>query len=81
MNRWRNSLTNLEMGTSPPSLEPLLAPSSEYATPDFDVDVDVKAERNRVLSGSTDNAIICLSNLRKVFSLQFSIELIMMGYL
>ncbi|XP_022152229.1 ABC transporter A family member 1 isoform X2 [Momordica charantia] len=67
MNRWRNSLTNLEMGTSPPSLEPLLAPSSEYATPDFDVDVDVKAERNRVLSGSTDNAIICLSNLRKVY--------------
>lgn len=46
-------------------LEPLLEPSPEtFVT---DEDVDVKTERNRVLSGSVDNAIIYLRNLRKVF--------------
>lgn len=64
----RNSSTNLKTETSSPSLEPLLAPSSEYVIPDYDLDVDVAAERNRILSGSIDNAIIYLSNLRKVFS-------------
>ncbi|CAI9099895.1 OLC1v1036780C1 [Oldenlandia corymbosa var. corymbosa] len=34
---------------------------------EFDEDSDVLAERNRVLSGSTDNAIIYLRNLRKVY--------------
>lgn len=63
----RNSSTNLKTETSSPSLEPLLAPSSEYVIPDYDLDVDVAAERNRILSGSIDNAIIYLSNLRKVF--------------
>ncbi|XP_027188413.1 ABC transporter A family member 1 isoform X3 [Cicer arietinum] len=47
-------------------LEPLLEPSPEtFVT---DEDVDVKTERNRVLSGSVDNAIIYLRNLRKVYS-------------
>ncbi|XP_011653436.1 ABC transporter A family member 1 isoform X3 [Cucumis sativus] len=67
MKCWRNNLTNLKSETSSPSLEPFLAPSSEHVIPDFDLDVDVAAERNRVLSGSIDNAIIYLSNLRKVY--------------
>ncbi|TYK11079.1 Beta-galactosidase [Cucumis melo var. makuwa] len=65
MKCWRNNLINLKAETSSPSLEPFLAPSSNYVIPDFDLDVDVAAERNRVLSGSIDNAIIYLSNLRK----------------
>ncbi|TKY62628.1 ABC transporter A family member 1 [Spatholobus suberectus] len=47
--------------------EPLLEPSSETVAMDFDEDVDVKTERNRVLSGSLDNSIIYLCNLRKVY--------------
>lgn len=72
MKRRRSNLTNLKFETSSPSLEPLLGPSSEFI-PDSDLDVDVTAERNRVLSGSIDNAIIYLSNLRKVFTLHFSV--------
>ncbi|XP_027350044.1 ABC transporter A family member 1 [Abrus precatorius] len=49
-------------------LEPLLEPSSETVSMDHDEDVDVKTERNRVLSGSLDNSIIYLRNLRKVYS-------------
>ncbi|XP_023543867.1 ABC transporter A family member 1 [Cucurbita pepo subsp. pepo] len=67
MKRWRNNLTNLRTETSSPCVEPLLGPSSGYVIPDFDIDVDVTAERNRVLSGSIDKAIIYLSNLRKVY--------------
>ncbi|KAA0056173.1 ABC transporter A family member 1 isoform X7 [Cucumis melo var. makuwa] len=66
MKCWRNNLINLKAETSSPSLEPFLASSSNYVIPDFDLDVDVAAERNRVLSGSIDNAIIYLSNLRKL---------------
>ncbi|XAR68503.1 Maltose-transporting ATPase [Bertholletia excelsa] len=47
--------------------EPLLASSSKCVALDVDEDVDVQTERNRVLSGFTDNAIICLRNLRKVY--------------
>jgi len=50
-----------------PYSEPLLESSSETVVTDFDEDVDVKTERNRVLSGSLDNSIIYLRNLRKVF--------------
>ncbi|KAK9157371.1 hypothetical protein Scep_003945 [Stephania cephalantha] len=46
-------------------LEPLLKSSS--GTGDDDTDIDVKAERQRVLSGSVDNAIIYLRDLRKVY--------------
>ncbi|CAI8613948.1 unnamed protein product [Vicia faba] len=48
-------------------LEPLLEPPETVIT-DLNEDVDVKTERNRVLSGSIDNAIIYLRNLRKVYS-------------
>jgi len=47
-------------------MEPLLEPSTKYVALDLDDDVDVQEERNRVLSGSADNAIIYLCNLRKV---------------
>lgn len=49
------------------SLEPLLKSSSGDVALEFDEDIDVLTERNRVLSGSTDSAIIYLRNLRKVF--------------
>lgn len=49
-------------------LEPLLEPSAETVAMDLNEDADVKTERNRVLSGSIDNAIIYLRNLRKVYS-------------
>ncbi|KAH9648601.1 ABC transporter A family member 1 [Citrus sinensis] len=48
-------------------LEPLLQSSSESDTLDLNEDIDVQVERNRVLSGSVDNAIIYLRNLRKVY--------------
>lgn len=48
------------LGTS----EPLLRGDAASA---LDEDVDVKAETDRVLSGSTDNAVIHLRNLRKVY--------------
>ena len=55
--------------------ETLLEPSSETVSMDLDEDVDVKTERNRVLSGSLDNSIIYLRNLRKVFSLLIYLNL------
>ncbi|MFS7977586.1 putative ABC-type sulfate transporter [Helianthus anomalus] len=44
--------------------EPLL---TKNAVIDLEEDIDVQTERNRVLSGSIDKAIIYLRNLRKVF--------------
>lgn len=47
--------------------EPLLSSSTKSDAIDLDEDIDVQTERNRVLSGSIDKAIIYLRNLRKVF--------------
>lgn len=49
--------------------EPLLRSSSENVNLDFDLheDIDVQSEKNRVLSGSVDKAILYLRNLRKVY--------------
>ncbi|XP_065635270.1 ABC transporter A family member 1 [Quercus suber] len=63
---WWRSIKILQRGTSS-YLEPLLKPSSETVALDPDEDIDVKTERNRVLSGSIDNAIIYLRNLQKVY--------------
>ncbi|KAJ4706360.1 ABC transporter A family member 1-like [Melia azedarach] len=63
--RWK-SLRKLWCNSSSSYLEPLLKSSSETAAL-LDEDVDVQMERNRVLSGSMDNAIIYLRNLRKVY--------------
>ncbi|XP_059646285.1 ABC transporter A family member 1 isoform X5 [Cornus florida] len=48
-------------------LEPLLESFSENVAVNLDDDIDVQIERNKVLSGSADNAIIYLRNLRKVY--------------
>ncbi|MED6170830.1 ATP-binding cassette sub- A member 1 [Stylosanthes scabra] len=63
--KWWQSLNIFHRNTS--YLEPLLEPSLETVPMDVDEDVDVKTERNRVLSGSLDNSIIYLRNLRKVY--------------
>ncbi|GAB2295549.1 Phospholipid-transporting ATPase abca1 [Dionaea muscipula] len=63
---WR-SICSLWPKKSIDVLEPLLESSSDALTLDIDEDMDVKTERNRVLSSATDNAIICLRNLRKVY--------------
>ena len=59
------SIKSFQRDSSPYS-EPLLR-SKEAAPISLDEDIDVITERNRVLSGSIDNAIIYLRNLRKVF--------------
>lgn len=61
MKWWRRK--NLPGDTS--VLEPLLKSSFETAI-HLDEDTDVRTERHRVLSGSIDNSIIFLRNLRKV---------------
>lgn len=47
------------------SLEPLLK-STLGDNPSLEEDIDVQAERDRVLSGGVDSAVIYLRNLRKV---------------
>lgn len=47
------------------SLEPLLK-STLGDNPSLEEDIDVRAERDRVLSGGVDSAVIYLRNLRKV---------------
>lgn len=59
---------------TPPYLEHLLEPSTENVGVELDEDIDVKTERNRVLSGSLGNAIIYLRNLRKVFSIMIHVS-------
>ncbi|CAK7342616.1 unnamed protein product [Dovyalis caffra] len=63
---WRN-IMNLRHNPPPSDLEPLLKSPSETVGLNFDEDIDVQTERNRVLAGSIDNAIIYLRNLRKVY--------------
>ncbi|CAL0326631.1 unnamed protein product [Lupinus luteus] len=64
--KWWENINIFQHNTT--YLEPLLEPSSGNVDKDLDEDVDVKTERNRVLSGSVDNSIIYLRNLRKVYS-------------
>jgi hypothetical protein len=67
MKKWWRKINIFPRNTT--YLEPLLEPSPETIFTDLNEDVDVKTERSRVLSGSVDNAIIYLRNLRKVFPL------------
>lgn len=53
--------------TSKSYSEPLLRSSSGSLPNEVDKDIDVEAERQRVLSGSAHNSIIYLHNLRKVY--------------
>ncbi|CAH9079387.1 unnamed protein product [Cuscuta epithymum] len=64
---WWKGFTISACASSSSSSEPLLQ-SSVDVTPELNEDIDVKTERVRVLSGLTDNAIICLCNLRKVYA-------------
>ncbi|KAK9664352.1 hypothetical protein RND81_14G035600 [Saponaria officinalis] len=48
-------------------VKPLLSLSPDAVSLDYNEDVDVAAERNRVLSGASDKAILYLRNLRKVY--------------
>ena len=54
------------LGNTSDVSEPLLGSSSDAVSIDLVEDVDVKAERDRVLSGAADRAIIYLRNLCKV---------------
>ncbi|XP_050230528.1 ABC transporter A family member 1 isoform X2 [Mercurialis annua] len=65
-NIWMN-LKNIRHGSSSDYSEPLLQSSSAAVSLDWDEDIDVQTERNRVLSGSVDNAILYLRNLQKVY--------------
>ncbi|KAJ4969915.1 hypothetical protein NE237_003014 [Protea cynaroides] len=64
---WWRTLWNLRLDNSHSYLEPLLKSSCEDLTFQADEDVDVQAERHRVLSGSADSSIVYLRNLRKVY--------------
>lgn len=66
---WRRikSLCCVNSGNTNDVLAPLLDSSSDVVAVDLDEDIDVKAERNRVVSGAADRAIIYLRNLRKVY--------------
>lgn len=62
---WWCHLISGQPGLSKNYFQPLLG-SVDESNPIADEDVDVKAERHRVVSGYADNAIIYLHNLRKV---------------
>ncbi|XP_058083562.1 ABC transporter A family member 1 isoform X2 [Magnolia sinica] len=64
---WWRRFRTVHHGTSESYLEPLLNSFSKNVALEVDEDTDVQAERQRVLSGSVDNAIIYLRNLRKVY--------------
>lgn len=64
---FRRSINNLFYGSSSDALEPLLGSSTSSLVPDINEDKDVKAERQRVLSGAVNNAILYLCNLCKVY--------------
>ncbi|KAF5176169.1 Abc transporter a family member, partial [Thalictrum thalictroides] len=65
---WFCSFGHLEHIASESFSEPLLRTSAGTLSIDVDNDIDVQAERHRVLSGSADKSIIYLRNLRKVYS-------------
>lgn len=63
----RHLLRYVKYDTAQSYSEPLLGSFGDSSMSITDEDVDVKAERQRILSGLGDNAIICLRNLRKVY--------------
>lgn len=65
---WRQTIKGPTDDIPDSTLEPLMGSSLESHKCVVDEDLDVQAERHRVLSGAAKNSIICLSNLCKVFS-------------
>lgn len=68
------SIKKLFPKTSTDCTQPLLGSSSKHVALSVDDDADVIAERNRVLTGSADKAIIYLSNLRKVYGTKVAVQ-------
>lgn len=64
---WWLSVRKVFHANSTSLSEPLLESSSGGTALEIDEDIDVQRERNRVLSGSTDSAIIYLRDLHKVY--------------
>ncbi|KAJ0262481.1 ABC transporter A family member 1 [Hirschfeldia incana] len=64
---WWQNLKVFKQGAGSSSTEPLLKDSTGTISADMEDDIDVQEERNRVLSGLTDNTIFYLQNLRKVY--------------
>lgn len=63
---WWQHFKVFKQGAGSSSTEPLLKDSTGAISADMEDDIDVQEERNRVISGLTDNAIFYLQNLRKV---------------
>ncbi|XP_018476057.2 ABC transporter A family member 1 [Raphanus sativus] len=64
---WWQHFKVFKQGAGSSSTEPLLKDSTGAISADMEDDIDVQEERNRVISGLTDNAIFYLQNLRKVY--------------
>ncbi|CAN6443979.1 unnamed protein product [Victoria cruziana] len=65
---WRQTIKGPTDDIPDSTLEQLMGSSLESHKCVVDEDLDVQAERHRVLSGAAKNSIICLSNLCKVYS-------------
>ncbi|KAL0711157.1 hypothetical protein Bca4012_018135 [Brassica carinata] len=64
---WWQNFKVFTQGAGSSSTEPLLKDSTGAISADVEDDIDVQEERNRVISGLTDNTIFYLQNLRKVY--------------
>ncbi|CAA7057158.1 unnamed protein product [Microthlaspi erraticum] len=64
---WWQSFKPFKQGAASSSTEPLLKDSTGAISSDMEDDIDVQEEKNRVISGLTENTIFYLQNLRKVY--------------
>ncbi|XP_020114345.1 ABC transporter A family member 1 isoform X2 [Ananas comosus] len=64
---WWHHFASLKNGKTDSHLQPLLGSQDETHVTIADEDEDVRAERNKILAGSANNAIIYLHNMRKVY--------------
>lgn len=72
---WWSCFQLFRRGFSDGSLDPLLRSSSDGFASDENEDIDVQAERYRVVSGSAHSSIIYLRNLRKVINCLVSFKI------
>jgi len=63
---WWQNLKAFKQGAGSSSTEPLLKDSTGAISTDMEDDIDVQEERDRVISGLSDNTMLYLQNLRKV---------------
>ncbi|KAL9302465.1 ABC transporter A family member 1 [Arabidopsis thaliana] len=61
------NLKAFKQGAGSSSTEPLLKDSTGAISTDMEDDIDVQEERDRVISGLSDNTMLYLQNLRKVY--------------